>query len=122
MNNSRSQTKIRKTQQVNLIAEQRYLKQKGLLSESIDDFFECFDSFGLTMDQVPQSCKMVTNKDEFTTCKNDINSAMMQMGRPSGFEKLFTCLETRAQNLGLLIEPVTPEEEPPTEEEPEEEK
>jgi len=35
MNNSRSQTKIRKTQQVNLLVEQRYLKQKGLLFNNL---------------------------------------------------------------------------------------
>jgi hypothetical protein len=126
MSNSRSQTKIRKTQQVNLLAEERYLRQKGLLSEStIEDFMECFDANGLTMDQIPQSCKSINNKEEFVKCKNDINTAMVSMGRPSGqsFESLFSCLETKAQNLGLLIEPVTPEEEPPTEEEePEEEK
>jgi hypothetical protein len=126
MSNSRSQTKIRKTQQVNLLAEERYLRQKGLLSEStIEDFMECFDANGLTMDQIPQSCKSINNKEEFVKCKNDINTAMVSMGKPSGqsFESLFSCLETKAQNLGLLVEPVTPEEEPPTEEEePEEEK
>jgi hypothetical protein len=126
MSNSRSQTKIRKTQQVNLLAEERYLRQKGLLSEStIEDFMECFDANGLTMDQIPQSCKSINNKEEFVKCKNDINTAMVSMVKPSGqsFESLFSCLETKAQNLGLLVEPVTPEEEPPTEEEePEEEK
>jgi hypothetical protein len=128
MSNSRSQTKIRKTQQVNLLAEERYLRQKGLLSEStIEDFMECFDANGLTMDQIPQSCRSINNKEEFVKCKNDINTAMVSMGRPSGqsFESLFVCLETKAMNLGLLVEPVTPEEEPPSEEEvenPEEEK
>jgi hypothetical protein len=126
MSNSRSQTKIRKTQQVNLLAEERYLKQKGLLFEStLEDFMECFDAHGLTMDQIPQSCRSINNKEEFVECKNDINTAMVSMGRPSGqsFESLFACLETKAMNLGIFAEPVTPEEEPPTEEEePEEEK
>ena len=36
MSNSRSQTKIRKTQQVNLLAEQRYFRQKNLLFENIE--------------------------------------------------------------------------------------
>ena len=45
MSNSRSQTKIRKTQQVNLLAEQRYFRQKNLLFENIEEFQECFDSF-----------------------------------------------------------------------------
>jgi hypothetical protein len=123
MSNSRSQTKIRKTQQVNLIAEQRYLKQKGLLFESTtEDFMECFEEQGLTMSQIPQSCNSITNKEEFVRCKNDINTAMVSMGRPSGqsFESLFACLETKAQNLGLFVEPVTPEEGPSPEEGPEE--
>lgn len=122
MNNSRSQTKIRKTQQVNLLAEERYLRQKGLLSEStLEDFMECFDAQGLTMDQIPQSCRSITNKEEFVKCKNDINTAMVSMGRPSGqsFESLFVCLETKAQNLGILVEPEKIEE-PPSEEETEE--
>ena len=121
MNNSRSQTKIRRTQQVNLLAEQRYLIQKGLITENIDDFMECFDAQGLSMDQIPQSCKSISNKEEFVKCKNDINTAMVSMERPSGqsFESLFVCLETKAQNLGILVEPEKTEE-PPSEEESEE--
>ena len=76
MNNSRSQTKIRRTQQVNLLAEQRYLIQKGLITENIDDFMECFDSFGLTIDQIPQSCMSVTNKEDFINCRREINMAI----------------------------------------------
>jgi hypothetical protein len=116
MNNSRSQTKIRRTQQVNLLAEQRYLIQKGLITENIDDFMECFDAQGLSMDQIPQSCKSISNKEEFVKCKNDINTAMVSM---ESFESLFVCLETKAQNLGILVEPEKTEE-PPSEEESEE--
>jgi hypothetical protein len=88
----------------------------------MEDSMECFDANGLTIDQIPQSCKSITNKDEFVSCKNDINTAMVSMGRPSGssFESLFVCLETKAMNLGILLEPVTPEEEPPSEENSEE--
>jgi hypothetical protein len=119
MNNSRSQTKIRKTQQVNLIAEQRYLKQKGLLTENIDVFMECFDTFGLTIDQIPQSCMSVTNKEEFLNCRKEINLAIMRMNKSNELTPLLTCLETKAQNLGLFIEPLNIEE-PPSEEEGEE--
>ena len=45
---NRSYSKIRKTQQVNLLAEQRYLASKGLLKEeSIDDITTCFSNAGL---------------------------------------------------------------------------
>ena len=80
MSNSRSQTKIRKTQQVNLLAEQRYFRQKNLLFENIEEFQECFDSFGLTNENIPESCKSVTNRDEFIECKNEINLAIKGMG------------------------------------------
>lgn len=119
MNNSRSQTKIRRTQQVNLLAEQRYLIQKGLITENIDDFMECFDSFGLTIEQIPQSCMSVTNKEDFINCRKEINMAIMKMNRSNELSPLLTCLETKAQNLGLFIEPLNIEE-PPSEEEGEE--
>lgn len=110
MNNSRSQTKIRKIQSVNLIAEQRYLKNKGLLKENINDFKDCFYRFGLSDDEIPQSCRSITNREEFVKCKNDINTALVSMGRPSGqsFESLFTCLETKAINLGIFIDITDP--------------
>ena len=103
MNNSRSQTKIRKTQQVILLVEQRYLKQKGLLFENIEEFQECFDSFGLTNENIPESCKSVTNRDEFIECKNEINLAIKGMGnKVSEFNELFDCLEGKASSLGYL--------------------
>ena len=103
MSNSRSQTKIRKTQQVNLLAEQRYFRQKNLLFENIEEFQECFDSFGLTNENIPESCKSVTNRDEFIECKNEINLAIKGMGSNiSEFNELFTCLEGKASSLGYL--------------------
>ena len=103
MSNSRSQTKIRKTQQVNLLAEQRYFRQKNLLFENIEEFQECFDSFGLTNENIPESCKSVTNRDEFIECKNEINLAIKGMGSNiSEFNELFTCLEGKASSLGFL--------------------
>lgn len=108
MNNSRSQTKIRKIQSVNLIAEQRYLKNKGLLKENIDDFMQCFDQFGLTPDQIPQSCMAITTKDDFISCKNEINLAMMKMNRSGELQPLLSCLETKAQNSGIFIDITDP--------------
>ena len=103
MLNSRSQTKIRKTQQVNLLAEQRYFRQKNLLFENIEEFQECFDSFGLTNENIPESCKSVTNRDEFIECKNEINLAIKGMGSNiSELNELFTCLEGKASSLGYL--------------------
>ena len=101
MNNSRSQTKIRKTQTLNLVAEQRYLKNKGLLRESSDDFMECFDQLGLTMDQLPARCMSITTKEDFVACKNEINQFVMQSKQNlvPMLQKFFTCMEGKAQNM-----------------------
>ena len=106
MNNSRSQTKIRKTQSLNLIAEQRYLKNKGLLRESSDDFMECFDQLELTMDQLPAQCMSITTKEDFIACKNEINQFVMQSKQNlvPRLEKFFTCMEGKAQNMGILLD------------------
>lgn len=106
MNNSRSQTKIRKTQSLNLIAEQRYLKNKGLLRESSDDFMECFDQLGLTMDQLPARCMSITTKEDFVACKNEINQFVMQSKQNlvPMLQKFFTCMEGKAQNMGILFD------------------
>ena len=106
MNNSRSQTKIRKTQTLNLVAEQRYLKNKGLLRESSDDFMECFDQLGLTMDQLPARCMSITTKEDFVACKNEINQFVIQSKQNlvPRLEKFFTCMEGKAQNMGILFD------------------
>lgn len=106
MNNSRSQTKIRKTQSLNLIAEQRYLKNKGLLRESSDDFMECFDQLELTRDQLPAQCMSITTKEDFIACKNEINQFVMQSKQNlvPRLEKFFTCMEGKAQNMGILLD------------------
>ena len=106
MNNSRSQTKIRKTQSLNLIAEQRYLKNKGLLRESSDDFMECFDQLGLTRDQLPAQCMSITTKEDFIACKNEINQFVMQSKQNlvPMLQKFFTCMEGKAQNMGILLD------------------
>jgi|688.fasta_scaffold200962_2 hypothetical protein len=106
MNNSRSQTKIRKTQTLNLVAEQRYLKNKGLLRESSDDFMECFDQLGLTMDQLPARCMSITTKEDFVACKNEINQFVMQSKQNlvPMLQKFFTCMEGKAQNMGILFD------------------
>jgi hypothetical protein len=106
MNNSRSQTKIRKTQTLNLVAEQRYLKNKGLLRESSDDFMECFDQLGLTMDQLPARCMSITTKEDFVACKNEINQFVMKSKQNlvPMLQKFFTCMEGKAQNMGILFD------------------
>lgn len=106
MNNSRSQTKIRKTQSLNLIAEQRYLKNKGLLRESSDDFMECFEQLELTMDQLPAQCMSITTKEDFIACKNEINQFVIQSKQNlvPRLEKFFTCMEGKAQNMGILLD------------------
>lgn len=54
---NRSQTKIRKVQQVNLLSEQRYLKSKGLINEGpMEDIQKCFSDAGLDINQF-SACK-----------------------------------------------------------------
>ena len=91
---------------MNLIAEQRYLKNKGLLRESSDDFMECFDQLGLTMDQLPARCMSITTKEDFVACKNEINQFVMQSKQNlvPMLQKFFTCMEGKAQNMGILFD------------------
>ena len=68
--NSRSQTKIRKIQQINLLAEERYLKTKGLLYEgSQEDVLKCFTDNGVEESLMPPSCNPgVGQKFDITAC------------------------------------------------------
>jgi hypothetical protein len=65
--NSRSQTKIRKIQQINLLAEERYLKTKGLLYEGPqEDILKCFTDNGVDQTMIPPSC--TETKFDITAC------------------------------------------------------
>jgi len=66
--NSRSQTKIRKIQQTNLLIEERYLKSKGLLYEGPqEDILECFTEHGVDESMIPPSC-VGGDKFDITAC------------------------------------------------------
>ena len=59
--NSRSQTKIRKIQQINLLAEERYLKTKGLLYEGPqEEVQKCFADNDVDQSMIPASCSGTT--------------------------------------------------------------
>lgn len=126
MSNSRSQTKIRKTQQVNLIAEQRYLKQKSLLVESTDDFINCFDMLGYSSDMIPGPCQQIETKENFLNCRTYVMNSLSKniTTTPTNvYDTFFNCMTTKATELGLFLNEEPPsEEELPSEEEPEEEK
>jgi hypothetical protein len=104
MNNSRSQTKIRRTQQVNLLAEQRYLRSKGIIMESDNDFMECFNKLGLAMDQIPQSCMSIQTKEDFLSCRNEINQFVLnsKQNLVPKLSEFFICMEGKAQNAGIF--------------------
>ena len=91
---------------MNLIAEQRYLKNKGLLRESSDDFMECFDQLELTMEQLPARCVSITTKEDFVSCKDEINQFVIQSKQNlvPKLQKFFTCMEGKAQNMGILFD------------------
>lgn len=118
---SRSQTKIKRTQQVNLLAEQRYLKQKSLLTEAeTSDFLLCFEKLGYSEMDIPEPCKVITTKEEFLTCRTFVMNSLHKMSTTTPtnvYNEFFTCMTTKATELGLFQEPVNPIGEPPTEEE-----
>jgi len=69
--NSRSQTKIRKIQQTNLLVEERYLKTKGLLYEGPqDEILKCFTDNEVDTNLIPPSCNPqgVGQKFDITAC------------------------------------------------------
>ena len=67
---------------------------------------ECFDQLGLTMDQLPARCMSITTKEDFVSCKDEINQFVMQSKQNlvPMLQKFFTCMEGKAQNMGILFD------------------
>jgi hypothetical protein len=80
MNNSRSQTKIRKIQDINILAEERYLKNKSLLTEMSDDpdpmkMLSCLKSTFGDISDLPTSCTgsiFPPKSPSFKACLSDL--------------------------------------------------
>ena len=91
--NSRSQTKIRKIQQINLLAEERYLKTKGLLYEgSQEDVLKCFTDNGVEESLMPPSCNPgVGQKFDITACAAALPGVIEKIPEDKK-EKIKTCL------------------------------
>jgi hypothetical protein len=92
--NSRSQTKIRKIQQTNLLAEERYLKTKGLLYEgSQEEVLKCFTDNGVEESLIPDSCKTkgVGQKFDITACAAALPGVITSVPEDKQ-EALKTCL------------------------------
>ena len=88
--NSRSQTKIRKIQQINLLAEERYLKTKGLLYEGPqEDILKCFTDNGVDQTMIPPSC--TETKFDITTCSAALPGVIEKIPEDKK-EKIKTCL------------------------------
>jgi len=92
--NSRSQTKIRKIQQTNLLAEERYLKTKGLLYEGPqEDIQECFTNNEVDVSLIPPSCNPqgVGQKFDVTACAAALPGVIAKIPEDKQ-EALKTCL------------------------------
>jgi hypothetical protein len=92
--NSRSQTKIRKIQQINLLAEERYLKTKGLLYEGPqEDVLKCFTDNGVEESLIPDSCNPqgVGQKFDITACAAALPGVITSVPEDKQ-EALKTCL------------------------------
>ena len=92
--NSRSQTKIRKIQQINLLAEERYLKTKGLLYEGPqEEVLKCFTDNGVEESLIPDSCnpKGVGQKFDITACAAALPGVIEKIPEDKK-EKIKTCL------------------------------
>jgi hypothetical protein len=88
--NSRSQTKIRKIQQINLLAEERYLKTKGLLYEGPqEDILKCFTDNGVDQTMIPPSC--TETKFDITACAAALPGVIEKIPEDKK-EKIKTCL------------------------------
>lgn len=88
--NSRSQTKIRKIQQTNLLAEERYLKSKGLLYEGPqEDILKCFTDNGVDQSMIPTSCSGTTF--DITACAAALPKVIEKIPEDKK-EKIKTCL------------------------------
>ena len=92
--NSRSQTKIRKTQQLNLIAEQRYFANKSLLKEDVS---KCFEDAGINLDDCP-ACKPLPGQNpDIMKCMQELQSKNID---PTKITSVITCM---SKELGINI-------------------
>ena len=92
--NSRSQTKIRKTQQLNLIAEQRYFANKSLLKEDVS---KCFEDAGIDLDDCP-ACKPLPGQNpDIMKCMQELQSQNID---PTLVTSVITCM---SKELGINI-------------------
>jgi hypothetical protein len=91
--NSRSQTKIRKIQQTNLLAEERYLKTKGLLYEgSQEDVLKCFTDNEVDVSLIPPSCNPGVGQNfDVTACAKALPGVIAKIPEDKQ-EALKTCL------------------------------
>lgn len=92
--NSRSQTKIRKTQQLNLIAEQRYFANKSLLKEDVS---KCFKDTGINLADCP-NCNPLPGQDpDIMKCVEELKSQNID---PTLVTSVITCM---SKELGINI-------------------
>lgn len=101
--NSRSQTKIKKIQQTNLLVEERYLKSKGLLYETPqEDILKCFTDNSVDLSMIPSTCTGGT--PNITSCVTDLQTVIKNMPEDKKI-KMTTCLkDLLTNNVGKTIQ------------------
>ena len=101
--NSRSQTKIRRIQQTNLLAEERYLKSKGLLYEGPqEDILKCFTDNQVDLSMIPSTCTGGT--PNITPCVTALQTVIKNMPEDKKI-KMTTCLkDLLTNNVGKTIQ------------------
>jgi len=73
--NTRSQSKIRQTQQLNLLSEQRYFANKSLVKEDVQ---RCFKDTGIDLEKCP-SCKaspIPGQTPDLAKCKEELEKEL----------------------------------------------
>jgi hypothetical protein len=96
MNNSRSKTKIRRIQDINILSEQRYLKSKNSLNEQSNEpnpkqYLECLMNIFGDFSNIPTSCTGTI----FPPKAPDIRGCIGELKKkfPDKIEEFATCAE-----------------------------
>lgn len=90
--NSRSQSKIRSTNKANVLAEQRYFKNKNLLKEGPEEIQKCFEEAELDISDFSYCVSSGTMGPDPDECIKQIKEKVTDTEK---LTNLITCLSTK---------------------------
>lgn len=98
---SRSQTKIKKMRELNLLAEQRYLSSKKILNEGIEeDLQKCFGDAGIDFEKIPPACISTDTKPDVIGCVTGLIAVVSEISTEKRTDfKTCTC-DVISKNFG----------------------